>query len=109
MSSHVIDKARWQSMSIFWQLGNIGSEVGRSARAYLNGDTEGFQAAFARGIDLFDATVEGLVKTGQSARTREVLLSRDQFVSQFFSDTPKVEPSIEEYFMQFAVADRMKR
>lgn len=108
MSEHVFDEAKWQAMTIFAQMGNIGSEVGRSAKAFTTNDKESFDGAFRRAIDLFDATVAGLVRQ-RSSRVREVLLARDQFVAQFYSDLPAVNPGLEAYFMQFAVADRIRK
>lgn len=108
MNNHVFDVGEWQAMSIFAQMGNIGSEVGRAAKAFEGGDQDSFNGAFCRAIDLFDATATGLVRD-KSPRTKEVLLARDQFSSQFFSDSPCVDPGIEAYFMQFAIADRLNR
>jgi len=108
MSEHVFDEAKWQAMTIFARMGNIGSEVGRSAKAFMANDSESFDGAFRRTIDLFDATVAGLVRQ-RSCRVREVLLARDQFVAQYFGDLPAVSPGLEAYFMQFAVADRIKK
>jgi hypothetical protein len=106
MNNFAVDRVEWAKRSIFSQMGNIGSEVGRTANAYNIGNTERFNSAFARAIDLFDATVEVLVST-KSRRTKEVLRARDQFSSQFYSDTPAVDPGIEKYFTQFALADRL--
>lgn len=108
MNNHDFDIAKWQATSIFAQMGNIGSEVGRSAKAYANGDTVSFEGAFKRALDLFDATTSGLVKS-KSPRVKEVLLARDQFTQQYYGDNPKIDPSLEVYFMQFAIAERLQR
>lgn len=89
-------------------MGNIGSEVGRTATAYTAGDIERFESALDRALDLFDATVEGLVAK-KSIRAKEVLRARDQFVGQYYGDTPAIDPGLENYFMQFAIADRLTR
>ena len=107
-ATHDFDREKWQSMSVFDQMGNIGSEVGRAARAYNTNDEVAWEAAVKRGLDLFDATIEGFAKS-KSPRLREVLLARDQFVSQYFSDNPAVDPTLENYFMQFAIAARLAR
>lgn len=105
---HKIDAERWQSMSIFWQMGNIGSEVGRSAKYFSDNRMDDFRSALARAIDLFDITVAGLIARKQAC-VHEVLIAKDQYLSQFFGDTPKIDPSIEAYFTQFAIADRLNR
>ncbi len=108
MIKHIFDKEKWQEMSFAAQMGNIGSEVGRSAKAYASGDTQSFDGAFRRALDLFDATTDGLVAS-KSPRLKEVLLAREQFTQQYFGDQPKIDPGLEVYFMQFAIAERLQR
>ncbi len=90
-------------MTIFEQMGNIGSEVGRALKAKRAGDD--FQPALIRALDLFDATVEPL-SAAKSPRAKEVLRSRDQFLSAIYD---KPDDAIEDYFMQFAIAARLQR
>ncbi len=105
MSSHEFDKAKWQSFTIFEQMGNIGSEVGRALSAKRRGDEVAMNGAFYRGLDLFDATAEKLVRD-KSPRLKEVLRARDQF-SQAVLTTD--DPDLETYFMEFAVVARAGR
>jgi len=100
---YTIDRERWKQLSIFDQMGNIGSEASRTLRLKRNG--EDFQAALIRALDLFEATVELLVQN-KSHRTKEVLRARDQFLQALFISD---DPSIETYFMQFAIAARLNR
>ena len=108
MSEHVFDESKWQAMTIFAQMGNIGSEVGRSAKAYQSADTESFNGAFRRALDLIDSTVDGLIKI-KSPRVKELLLAREQFTLQYFGDVKAIDPGLEAYFTQFAIADRMSK
>ena len=100
---YTIDRERWKQLSIFDQMGNIGSEASRTLRLKRNG--EDFRAALIRALDLFEATVELLVQN-KSHRTKEVLRARDQFLQALFISD---DPSIETYFMQFAIAARLNR
>lgn len=102
-SFYTVDRERWNRLSIFEQLGNIGSEVGRTLRLKRKG--EDYQAALIRALDLFDATVEPLIKS-KSHRAKEVLRARDQFLQALFVAD---DPTIEHYFMQFAIAARITR
>ena len=102
-SHYTVDRERWNRLSIFEQLGNIGSEVGRTLRLKRKG--EDFQDALIRALDLFDATVEPLVRI-KSPRTKEILRARDQFLQALFVAD---DPTIEHYFMQFAIAARITR
>ena len=42
---HVFDRQKWQSLTIFEQMGNIGSEVGRAFAARRRGDTAAMTGA----------------------------------------------------------------
>jgi len=96
-------------MTMQEQMGNIGSEVGRSIKAYRVNDTERFNGALDRALDLFDATTDGLVQN-KSPRTKEVLRAKDQYLALFFNDTFADDADkIEQYFTQYALAARRNR
>ena len=99
---YMIDRDEWQKCSIFEQMGNIGSEVGRTLKMKRNGCD--FEPALVRALDLFDATVSGLIKS-QPHRAKEVLRAKECFLDTLFL---KDDPTIETYFMQFAVAARLR-
>lgn len=105
MSSHAFDKARWQRQDILNQMGNIGSEVGRAFNALDKGEEGSMKGAFYRGLDLLDACVEGLVAQ-KSPRTKEVLRAREQFAAAIIAD--RSDRSLENYFMEFALAARWR-
>lgn len=104
MSDHVFDRAKWQSLTIFEQMGNIGSEVGRALAAKRRGDESNMLGAYHRGLDLLDATAEQLADQ-HSHRLVEVLRAREQFSSAMEKD----DDSLEMYFMNFAIAARSIR
>ena len=98
--SYTVDRERWRRLSILEQMGNIGSEAGRTIKAKKRGDD--FEPALIRALDLFDATVQGLI-ADKSYRVKEVLRARDQFLQALYI---REDDKIEEYFMQFAIAAR---
>ncbi len=109
MTRYQVDRERWAQMTIFEQMGNIGSEVGRAIRAKQLHDEQRFNGALCRGLDLFEATTEVLIAK-KSGRVREVLIARDQFLQLFFGKAPENDAQkIEEYFMQYAIAARLHR
>jgi hypothetical protein len=109
MTSYAVDRQRWATLNILEQMGNIGSEVGRSIAARRAGNQERFDGALKRALDLFDATTEVLIAQ-KSPRVREVLIAREQFLNLFFGKAPKGDDrKIEKYFMQFAIAARLRR
>jgi hypothetical protein len=105
VSEHIFDKEKWQSMSIFWQMGNIGSEVGRALRAKQKNQEDRMNSALYRGIDLFNATIEGFLLDNKSPR--ELLIAREQFAKSILTDD--VDETLEKYFMEFAIAERLQR
>ena len=106
MGNYQIDRQRWWKLSIYEQMANIGSEVGRSIKAYRRGDEERFNKALDRALDLFSATAEGLVHKSP-CRLREVLRARDEYLKLFFEGTFDSDAeNIERYFNYFAFLAR---
>lgn len=106
MTSYQVNRADWSNYSIFEQMGNIGSEVGRAINAHRLGNTRREQGAIDRALDLFDATIEALAKE-KSPRLREVLLAREEFARLFYDGTFNSDAdALERYFMNYAVAAR---
>lgn len=110
MKYYKVNRERWGQMTIFEQMGNIYSEVGRSINAKKSDDPEGFKLALIRVLDLFDATVECLINQ-KSVRAKEVLRAKDQFLHTLYDDNVAQADikSLEQYFWQFAVAARLNR
>ena len=110
MIHYRVDKNKWSKMSIFDQMGNLASEVGRAINAKKQKDTENMDNAVIRALDLFDATIESLIKT-KSIRAEEVLRSKDQFLSIINENNPSMDElnSLDRYFAQYAIAARLKR
>ncbi|MFZ1323750.1 MAG: hypothetical protein WAQ57_01150 [Candidatus Saccharimonadales bacterium] len=105
MSSHVFDREAWANQSVFWQMGNIGSEVGRALAAKRQGKEERMQSAFYRGMDLMNATVEAWTAKGKSPY--ELLIAREQFAKSILTDDE--DEKLEQYFMDFAIAERLQK
>ncbi len=100
------DQSCWASLSLIEQMGNISSEVGRAFNGIRTNKPDRAQGAFFRGIDLLNATIQGLAER-KSPRLKEVLLARDQFANSFLSQ--KVDVGLENYFNYFAVLARVDR
>lgn len=107
MTTFTIDRSYWAKLSIFEQMGNISSEVGRSFKTKNKTDREG---AIVHATDLLNATIYVLMKSG-SPRAKEVRLAKQEFLKTV-SDEHASQQSIqdiERYFFQFALAARLQR
>jgi hypothetical protein len=105
MNSYQVDREKWEKLSIFEQMGNIYSEVGRTFNAKKMHNSEGAEAAAIRALDLFDATAEALA-VQKSPKLHEVLRVREIFVTEYSELT---NTTLDSYFMQFAVAARLRQ
>jgi hypothetical protein len=105
-----VDQARWAKLDIFNQMGNIYSEVGRSFKTRNDADTKNHVAALTRAIDLFDATILALSKI-KSPKAKEVSRSKEEFLKTVTNKdaTDQSIQSLNDYFMQFAIAARLNR
>ncbi len=101
MNSHVFDADKWAKLSLFEQMGNIGSEVGRTMNAMQRGDQASMQGAYYRSLDLIDATVASWSST---ARRKELLRAREELATAVESQT--IDRQLDDYFMQYAIAAR---
>ena len=110
MITYQVDRAKWAKMSLLEQMGNISSEVGRAINAKKQHNIENMDNAIIRALDLFDATTEGLVSV-KSVRTKEVLRSKDQFLSVIYKKNTSIKEldSIDRYFTQYALAARLNK
>ena len=106
MSNHVFDRKAWAALDVFNQMGNIGSEVGRAITAKHEGKELRKMSAFYRGMDLINATIDTW-QTQKRGAIPELLRAREQFAETILTD--KEDPTLERYFMQFAIAARSTR
>lgn len=106
MSEHVFDREAWLRLDVFNQMGNIGSEVGRALNAKRRGKERWMLSAFYRGIDLMNVTIEAWARE-HNGRAMELLRARELFAESIMTD--KVDPTLEKYFMDFAIAARSGR
>src|SRR3970040_2441422 len=82
--------ARWGTLTISEQLGNVGSEVARAIRAHSGANIARFESALARALELFDLTAAD--QRWRGPRRREVLRAREEFCRIIFetgTDTPR--------------------
>ena len=101
---HEITLDYWSKLSLEEQLGNIGSEVGRSIKAYEKKD-KSFDSALFRALDLFEITAKCWIKSHPN-RVKEILRAKEEYLRLFFDNNFECAKEIERYFMYFAYAAR---
>jgi hypothetical protein len=98
---------RWMTLSILEQLANIGSEVERATRSREAGRHQRADAAFDRALELFDLSAAD--PRWRGPRLHELLRAREMFCGVFFdSDRFDDGPCLRKYFLQFAMAARLR-
>ena len=75
-------EGRWWTLSLFEQLGNVGSEVSRAIR-WRSRNPDLAQGAFYRALDLMDLTLADPRHRQSPARLREIARTREVMVDFF--------------------------
>lgn len=103
-----LEDGSWERMTPLEQMGNLGTEVGRAARAKEAGDTMRCQGAFDRALELFELTIVDARWRGP--RRRELCLMRELFIDLIAGDNEYGESalSLDRYFLPFAIAARLE-
>jgi hypothetical protein len=101
----------WKRLSLVEQMGNIGSEVGRTIKYFKQGDKKSSTIAFEKALELFDLTLDDNRWKG---RRKEIVRSREVFCSLLFDATltnelQKELDSLDEYFLWFGIAANAKK
>lgn len=101
-----LEDGTWERMTPLEQMGNLGTEVGRAARAKESGDDERCRGAFHRALELFELTI--VDERWRGPRRRELCLVRELFIDFIAGDNELGESaaSLDRYFLPFAVAAR---
>jgi hypothetical protein len=96
---------RWQSLSFFEQMANVGSEVERTIKWKEKGNAEYSWMALERGLELLDLTIgdaKNKTKLRELTRLREVLSDYFAFDNEYQSQ----DASLQKYFYAFNFAAR---
>ncbi len=106
-------EGRWFTFSFEEQMGNIGSEVGRTINAFKINDIGRQNSCFERAIELFRLTLED--DRWQGERREEVIRSRDKFAALLTDTSHEDEKALLElnkldnYFLEYGIAARLKK
>jgi len=98
---------RWYQISLFEQLGNIGSEISRASR-WSSKNPAVAEGALHRALELFDLTLADPRLLASPPRLREVARARE-VVADFFAGSNQYQStaaSLQRYFDAYATAAR---
>ncbi len=99
---------RWNDLSFFEQMANVGAEVGRTIAWKIKANPEYSGRAFERAIELLDLTVSD---KKNRKRVRELLRVREALVDHFVFNNiyQSTDDSWQRYFHAFQIAARSGR
>lgn len=100
-----LTKEKWFSIDFFMQMANIGAEIGRAIN-WSKKDKELSQAAFCRGLELLDLTIEdkkNRKKLKELCRLREIIADYFCFDNVYKS----TEQGLNNYFYLFNCASAL--
>ena len=98
---------RWWTLSLFEQLGNIGSEISRATKWSGRNDTLA-RGAVERALELFDLTLDDPRHRQSPPRLRELARAREVVVDFFVgaNDYHSTAEGLQRYFDAYALAVR---
>ena len=106
----IYESGRWFKMSLFEQLGNVGSDVERAISWRNQGNMEYSNNALYRALELLDFTVADKKHRG-TGRLKEILRIRECLADYFLGDNLYgfTDESWQEYFFNYACAAAIAR
>jgi len=96
---------RWQKLSIFEQMANVGAEVGRAIN-WIKTDRKRGESALERGLELLDLTIKD---KKNKKRLKELLMVKECLVDYFMYDNiyASSDEKWNNYFYAFNYAARI--
>ena len=99
---------RWQTLSFFEQMANIGGEIERTIQWKQKGNPEYARMAFERALELIDLSIQDMKN---KSRLREIVRVREALADHFvfnnmYNSTAQLWRN---YFFCFTYAARAKR
>lgn len=100
---------KWFTLTIFEQLGNVGSEISR-ARKWQDKNEEYFKNAIFRALELLDLTIADS-RWKKTGRLREICRARELVCDAYYGgkEYGSTLEDLDRYFYYFAYAARAGR
>lgn len=96
---------RWQKLTFFEQMANVGSEVGRAINWKNKGNVEYSRMAIERALELLDLTIDN---EKRRSRLKELMRVREALADYFVFENSynSTDKSWQDYFYCFNFAAR---
>ncbi len=78
-----LDQEKWHSLSFFYQMASIGTEIGRTIN-WKGKDANKSMACFERGLELLDFTISD--KKNRKGKLKELCRLREVLIDYFVAD-----------------------
>ncbi len=103
-----LTQEKWRSLSFFYQMANIGTEIGRAIH-WRKKDKNKSKASFERGLALLDLTIED--KKNHEGKLKELCVLREVLVDYFTADNiyHSSDKQWDDYFYGFNYAAAIER
>jgi len=103
-----LTKEKWQEKSFFYQMANVGAEIGRAIN-WRQKDSGASRAAFERGLELLDLTIAD--KKNHDSRLVELCRVKEGLLDYFYSDNiyKSTDKNWNDYFYSFGYASALNR
>jgi len=100
-----LSSGKWQRLSFFEQMANIGSELERALNWQAKGNSAYCRHSFERALELIDLTLESV---NSFPRLKELARMREVIVDYFLGENSfmSTEDSLRKYFSHFLYAVR---
>jgi hypothetical protein len=105
MQHQQLAEGGWSKLSLLEQLANVGSEVGRAAK-WQNRDRTSYEAAYRRALELLDLTMQDV---RWRHRLKEISRARELLIGAVSGEYETSLQDLDRYFMQFALAARLRK
>ncbi|MEK9152693.1 MAG: hypothetical protein AAB692_04985, partial [Patescibacteria group bacterium] len=97
---------KWFSMTLAEQMGNIGSEVGRTISWREKGNEDYAEKAFVRSLELIDLTLAD--DRWRGPKRREIARARESWCASA-SGNSEPDRALSRYFTAFAILARTQK
>ncbi|MDD3101749.1 MAG: hypothetical protein PHE59_01210 [Patescibacteria group bacterium] len=100
---------RWSVMTLAEQMANVGSEFERALQWKKKNNSQFFDNAAARMLDLMDLTISD--KRWHNHRLKELTRIREVVCEELFNESPnqKSIEGLEKYFLSFGYLARLNK